>query len=322
MISAASLFQPIARKSLYRCGILVHSLPGMNTNMVLQQLVNGVSLGGVYALEAVGFGIVFNILKFSNFSHSGLVALCAYIGFFLSTKVMPSFWPTLILTTLAGGALGVLIEKLVFRPIRLKDRPLTYFFVNSITVAMFAQTFLSALWGSDYYPYPDFIQKSAINIGKLVVSKAYLMMTIISTSMLIFLTLFLRFTKTGIAIRAASSDIRTPALMGIKVDRVISATFAIAGILGGITGYFLGMTYTVTPFIGSLILKGIIASIIGGMGSLVGGVVAGILLGIAESFLIAQIGASLTPIVVNGAIIVLLLVRPQGIAGKLYTIKA
>jgi branched-chain amino acid transport system permease protein len=294
----------------------------MDANIILQQLVNGISLGGVYALEAVGFGIVFNILKFSNFSHSGLVALCAYIGYFLSAKVMPFFWPTLILTTLAGGCLGVLIEKLVFRPIRLKDRPLTYFFVNSITVAMLVQTFLSAMRGSDYYPYPDFIQKSAISFGKLVVSQAYIMMMIISTSVLIFLTVFLRFTKTGIAIRAASSDIRTPALMGIKTDRVISATFAIAGILGGITGYFLGMTYTVTPFIGSLILKGIIASIIGGMGSLGGGVVAGILLGLAESFLIAEIGASLTPIVVNGAIILLLLVRPQGIAGKLYTIKA
>jgi branched-chain amino acid transport system permease protein len=293
----------------------------MDPTTILQQLVNGISLGGVYALEAVGFGIVFNILKFSNFSHSGLVAACAYIGYFLSAKLLPSFWPTLILTTIAGGGLGIVIEKLVFRPIRLKDRPLTYFFVNSITVAMLVQQFLSALWGSDYYPYPEFVQKAAVSFGTLVVSQAYIMMMIISAVVLVFLTVFLRFTRTGIAIRAASTDIRTPALMGIKTDRVISATFAIAGILGGITGYFLGMTYTVTPFIGSLILKGIIASIIGGMGSLGGGVVAGIMLGIAESFLIAEIGASLTPIVVNGSIILLLLFRPQGIAGKLTAIK-
>ncbi len=290
--------------------------------MLAQQAVNGISLGGVYALEAVGFGIVFNILKFSNFSHSGLVALCAYVGYYLSTRVVHSFWPTLILTALVGAGLGMGIERLVFRPIRLKDRPLTYFFVNSITVAMLVQQFLSAMWGSDYYPYPEFVQKAAINIGSLVVSQAYVMMMVISAAVLIILTLFLRLTRTGIAIRAASSDIRTLALMGIKADRVIAATFAIAGLLGGFTGYFLGMSYTVSPFIGSLILKGIIASIIGGMGSLGGGVAAGFILGVAESFLIAEIGASLTPVVINASIILLLLVRPQGIAGKLHTIKA
>lgn len=294
----------------------------MDLNTFLQQMVNGISLGGVYALEAVGFGIVFNILKFSNFSHSGLVAACAYIGYFLSTRVLSSFWPTLLLTALAGGGLGVVIEKLIFRPIRLKDRPLTYFFVNSISVAMLVQQFLSALWGSDYYPYPEFVQKAAIHIGNLVVSQSYIMMMAISAVVLIGLTLFLRFTRMGIAIRAASSDIRTPALMGINADRIIAATFAIAGVLGGVTGYFLGMTYTVNPFIGSLILKGIIASIIGGMGSLGGGVAAGILLGVAESFLISEAGAALTPVIVNASIILLLLVRPQGIAGKLHAIKA
>lgn len=294
----------------------------MDSTILLQQLVNGISLGGVYALEAVGFGIVFNILKFSNFSHSGLVALCAYVGYFLSTRVWSSFWPTLALTTAAGAGIGVVLERLVFRPIRLKERPLTYFFVNSITVAMLVQQFLSAMWGSDYYPYPDFVQKAAIKIGGLVVSQTYVMMMIVSAVMLAALTAFLRLTRTGIAIRAASSDLRTLALMGVKADRVIAATFAIAGLLGGLTGYFLGMTYTVSPFIGSLILKGIIASIIGGMGSLGGGVAAGFILGVGESFLVAEIGASLTPVVINAAIILLLLVRPQGIAGKLHTIKA
>jgi branched-chain amino acid transport system permease protein len=99
-------------------------------------------------------------------------------------------------------------------------------------------------------------------------------------------------------------------------------TFAIAGILAGVTGFFLGMTYTVTPFIGSLILKGIIASIIGGMGSLGGGVVAGILLGAVEALLIAEVGSSITPIIIYLGIILLLLVRPQGIAGKIVSVKA
>ncbi len=271
---------------------------------------------------AVGFGIIFNVLKFSNFSHGGVVAICAYLGYFLATRVAGSLWITLLATTLLGGVVGVLVEKLVFRPIRIKGRPLTYFFVNSITVAMLVQQFFSALWGYDYYPYPEFIKKTALHIGRLVVSKTYLMMLFISALVLLGLTLFLRKTKQGIAIRAASSDIWTPSLMGINTDFIISITFFIAGVLAGITGYFLGMTYTVTPFIGSFILKGIIAAIVGGMGSLTGGGIAGVLLGVVESLLIAELGAAVTPIVIYAGIIILLLVRPQGIAGKLYTIKA
>jgi branched-chain amino acid transport system permease protein len=110
--------------------------------------------------------------------------------------------------------------------------------------------------------------------------------------------------------------------MGINTDVITGITFIIAGALAGITGFFLGMTYTVTPFIGSSMIKGIIAAIIGGMGSLTGGVIAGILLGIVESLLIAELGSSVTPIIIYLAIVILLLVRPQGIAGNLYTVKA
>ena len=294
----------------------------MNGGVFLQQLINGVSLGGVYALEAVGFGIIFNVLKFSNFSHGGVVAICAYLGFFITTRVVHDLWAALLLTTVLGGVVGVVVERIVFRPIRLQGKPLTYFFVNSITVAMLVQQFFSALWGSDYYPYPEFLKQTVFNLGTIVVSRTYLLMLAISAAVLIALSLFLKRTKVGIAIRAASTDIRTPALMGVNTDVIIAATFAIAGVLAGVTGFFLGMTYTVTPFIGSLILKGIIASIIGGMGSLGGGVIAGILLGAVEGLLIAEVGSSITPIIIYLAIILLLLVRPQGIAGKLYSVKA
>jgi branched-chain amino acid transport system permease protein len=294
----------------------------MDTGTFLQQLFNGISLGGVYALEAVGFGLIFNILKFSNFSHSGLVAICAYFGFFLTRYVYANFIVTLLLTTLFGGFAGVVIEKLIFRPIRLKGAPLTLFLVNSITAAMLVQQFFAATLGADYYPYPPFMKQTSLTIAGIAVSKTYTMMLGITAVVLLLLIYVLKRTKIGIALRAASTDIRTPSLMGINVDRVISAAFFIAGVLGGITGYLLGMTYSVDPFIGSMILKGIIAAIIGGMGSLAGGVLAGLLLGVVESFLIAEIGSSLTQIVIYSAIFVLLLFRPEGIAGKRYIIKA
>ena len=294
----------------------------MDTGVILQQAFNGISLGGVYALEAVGFGLIFNILKFSNFSHSGVVAICAYFGFFVSRYVYPDFIVTLLVTTLFGGLVGVAIEKLVFRPIRLKGAPLTLLLVNSITVAMLVQQFFAATLGADYYPYPVFLKQTSLHLGALAVSKTYLLMLGITAFVLLLLTYVLKRTKIGIALRAASTDIRTPSLMGINVDFIISVVFFMAGALGGITGYLLGMTYSVDPFIGSMILKGIIAAIIGGMGSLGGGVIAGLLLGGVESFLIGEIGASLTQIVIYSAIFVLLLIRPEGIAGKRYIIKA
>jgi branched-chain amino acid transport system permease protein len=294
----------------------------MELNILLQQIINGISLGGVYALEAVGFGIIFNILKFSNFSHSGVVAITAYFGFFISRYIYTHFLVTLIITTLTGGLIGVIIEKLIFRPIRLKGAPLTLFLVNSITAAMLVQQFFAATLGDDYYPYPVFMKQTSINIGNLTISKTYTLMLIISGLVLLLLTYVLKRTKVGIALRAASTDIRTPSLMGVNIDFVISVAFFIAGVLGGITGYLLGMTYSVDPFIGSMILKGIIAAIIGGMGSLGGGVIAGLLLGGAECLLIAEIGSSLTQIVIYSGIFVLLLIRPEGIAGKRYIIKA
>jgi len=294
----------------------------MEYQILLQQIFNGISLGGVYALEAVGFGIIFNILKFSNFSHSGVVAITAYFGFFISRYVYPNFLVTLITTTLAGGFIGVMIEKLIFRPIRLKGAPLTLFLVNSITAAMLVQQFFAATLGDDYYPYPVLMKQASLHLGTLTISKTYTLMLIITGLVLLLLTFVLRRTKIGIALRAASTDIRTPSLMGVNIDFVISVAFFIAGVLGGITGYLLGMTYSVDPFIGSMILKGIIAAIIGGMGSLGGGVIAGLLLGGAESLLIAEIGSSLTQIVIYSGIFALLLIRPEGIAGKRYIMKA
>ena len=294
----------------------------MNWSMLLQQVVNGISLGGVYALMAVGFGLIFNVLKFSNFSHGGVVTLTAYVGFFLSKRVVANFAITFLITAAVGGLAAVVIERLVFRPIRRKGYPISMLIVNSITVAMLVQQFFAVTLGADYYIYPAFIKETALHLGNLTVSKIYLLMLGISAVVLGALTYVIQKTKIGIAIRAVSSDITTPSLMGVNVDLVVSVAFFFSGVLGGITGYLLGMTFTVDPFIGSMILKGIIASIIGGMGSILGGVIAGLLLGAAESLLIAEIGAALTPIVVYGSIILLLLVRPQGIAGRITDVKA
>jgi len=179
----------------------------MNWNVLLQQLVNGLSLGGVYALMAVGFGLIFNVLKFSNFSHGAVVTLTAYFGFWVSRYVLSSFVPTLLATAVVGGFIAVGIERLIFRPIRRRGYPVTMLIVNSITAAMLVQQFFAVTLGSDYYTYPEFIRETAIHLGSITVSKIYLLMLGISAAVLIGLSYVIRRTKIGIAIRAASTDI-------------------------------------------------------------------------------------------------------------------
>ena len=281
--------------------------------------MNGISLGGVYALEAVGFGIIFNVLKFSNFSHGGVVAICAYLGFFISTRIIKDLWIALLLTTVLGGCIGVVgVEKLVFRPIRLQNKPLTYFFVNSSlpSAMLVQQVFFGGLGGATTIPTRNSSSRPFSASVRSWCRGPIFSCWPFSAFVLVSLSLFLRKTRTGIAVRAASTDIYTPALMGVNTDFIISVTFAVAGVLAGVTGFFLGddlhgdAVHRKPDPQGNHRLHHRRAW----MGSLGGGVIAGILLGAGEGLLIAEVGASITPIVIYLSIILLLLVRPQGIA--------
>ncbi len=284
----------------------------------VQQLINALSMGGVYALVAVGFALIYSILKFSNWSHGAVIMLSSYFGYVLASYGRLPLIPTLILTTIVGGFLAVLIEIIAFRQIRLKNGPLIYFFVTSITVSTGAQFLMYPTIGGNFYRWPDLVSSTTIEIGDITVSTLNLMMGGICLLALLVLNQILFRTRIGTAIRAASNDLRAAALMGVDINFVISAAFFLSGALGGLAGTLMGISYTTYPEMGAeAMVKGFVAAVVGGLGSISGAVMGGILLALVETLVtMTPIGSAAAPVVVFAVLLVLLFVRPTGIAGK------
>ena len=289
--------------------------------MGIQQLINGISLGSVYALIAVGFALVFNILKFSNFSQGGLMGVTAYIGYIASQALSPYidgpalFVATLLCAAFGGGVVALFVERVAFRRLRNQGSPVIYYFISSITMGILLENLITVAFSSNFYSYPKFFQVTLIHLGSINIAVSDLMMLGFSSAALGLLLWVIYGTKMGIAMRAVSFDVNTAQLMGMDANRVVMMTFIAAGVLGGISGVFLGINYTLYPQLGQLITKGFIASVIGGLGSISGALMGAILLGVAEVFLIGLVGAGWVPVCLFGIMILFLLVRPRGISG-------
>ena len=295
----------------------------MQLTLFLQQVVNGLSLGAVYALIAVGFAMIFNVLKFSNFAHGGVLGISAYAGFIAATNFNLPLIPVIIVGVLVGGVTAVIVEFVAFRWIRLQKGQLVYFFVTSVTMLMLLEQILVIVFGASFNSYPyDIVPVSSLNIGGLSISVDYLLTLLVTVIAFGVLVYVLKKTKIGIAIRAASNDLVATSLMGINVDFVVVAAFFVSGMLGGLSGVLYGISATLSPQIGEIVVKGFIASVLGGLGSLVGVAIAAVALGLLEVFLISTIGSGLSPVVVFVVMIVFLIVRPQGFAGVSFADKA
>jgi len=283
--------------------------------MYLQVLINGLSLGSVYAIIAVGFALVFNILKFSNFSHGGVMTVTAYVGFLAAKHLEAPLVLTILVAILTGGLLAVFAEFVAFRRIRRNKGPVIYYFVSSITLGILFENLITIFFSTNFYSFPDFFETSTLKLGEVVMSVSDLMMFLISCTSLIILAFIIYRTKIGTAVRAVSYDFNTASLMGINVNVVIMAVFFLAGGLGGISGVFLGINYTLYPQLGQLVVKGFIASVIGGLGSLHGAVMGAFLLGLVEILLVQIIGSGFAPVFIFIIMLGFLLIRPRGIAG-------
>lgn len=284
--------------------------------MTAQLIINGISLGAVYALIAVGFAIIFNILKFSNFAHGGFMTVTAYVGFLATRFWHTSLLWTLLIASLAGGMLGIIAELVAFRRIRNNKGPVIYYFVSSITLGMLLENLMTIFFSTNFYAYPNFFPVATVKVGQLLLGVPELIMFCISSLALIILAVLIYRTKLGTALRSVSYDVDTSGLMGINVLRIIQLAFFLAGFLGGISGVFLGISYTLYPQLGQLVVKGFIASVIGGLGSLPGAVIGAFLLGIIEILLIRLVGSGISPVFIFVIMLLFLLVRPRGIAGS------
>lgn len=294
--------------------------------MPMQIIFNGLSLGSVYALIAVGFCLVFSILKFTNFAHGAMITSAAFIGYFAALKFSLGLYGTLLCATLGGGVVGVLGEFIAFRTITNRSSSVFYYFVSSLTWGVFLEAIVTLTVGSTFMSYPRFFDSLVIRFGaenQFIVSTVDMYMLVFAVVALAFLFIFLNKTKFGRGIRATSFDRDTASLMGIDVKRTIQITFILAGIMAGLGGVFLGITYTLTAQLGSrVVIKGFISSIIGGLGSIHGAVIGAIILGVVENLLIYYIGSGWAPVFTFIIMLAFLLIRPQGIAGVIVQEKA
>lgn len=282
---------------------------------MLQQFVNGLSIGTVYAVVAVGFSLIFNVLRLANLAHGGILLIGAYTGLYILRLKVPA-GAAIMVASLAAGIVSLLLEKIILRPIRIKGRPLVYFFMASMTSFTLIENFISAATGANVMSFPKTMVSQVITIGPdLRLSMVDVTILIGTVVALVATTIVLYRTRIGLAIRCAAQDSRAASLCGINLDRVISVAFLMAGLLGGVGGFFLGMNYTVHPELGQLVYKSFAACMIGGLGSLPGAVLGALLFGVVETMLVAYASSALAPTLAYVMVIAFLLLKPSGLMG-------
>lgn len=283
----------------------------------VQQLVNGISLGSIYALLALGYTMVYGIVKLINFAHGDVFMVGAFIGFYSVTVFHFSFFPTLLLAMAVCAVFGVLIERIAYKPLRNATRIAAL--ITAIGVSLFIEYGTIYLRGAQPEAYPsNVLPEKNINIFGVTINSQSLLILFTSIVLMIVLQFIVHRTKVGKAMRAVSYDAEAARLMGISVDRTISATFAIGSALAGAAGVIFGIYYTkIDPLMGIIPgLKAFVAAVLGGIGIIPGAMVGGLLLGVIES-LVSAMGFSLWR---DGAafivLILLLIFRPSGLFGK------
>ena len=288
----------------------------------LQQLINGLSIGSIYALMAVGYSLVYSILNFSNFAHGGVIMLGAYFGLYAVNLFGMPFLGSLIVAAVLAGFVAVTLEKVAYSPLRRRNAPPLYFIISAMGASIFPENLVVVTIGPTFKTYPELIDKTPISLGSISISKLDLLMFAVAAASLIILVFIIEKTKVGLAIRACSYSARGSSLMGVNVNRIIFVIFLLGGVLAGIAGMLFGMKYTVYPQIGIITNKSFIAAVFGGLGSLPGAVIGSLLLGIIETFGVAYISSSYRDLIAFVLLIIVLVFKPSGIMGKITEDKA
>ena len=282
----------------------------------LQQMVNGLSIGSVYALMAVGYSLVYSVMNFSNFAHGGVIMFGAYFGFYAITLLKLPFPAAFVLAFVGTALLAVLIERIAYKPLRERKAPFLYFIISAMGASIFLENIIIATIGPTFRTYPDVFGRSSISIGLVSIGRLDLIMFAVSAVCLTGLVLFVEKTKIGRAIQASAYNMKAAALMGVNTDRVVMIVFALGGMLAGIAGVFFGMKYTVYPQIGNITTKSFVAAVFGGLGSLPGAVLGSVLLGVIETLVAGYLSSQFRDLIAFVILIGVLIFRPTGIMGK------
>ena len=284
--------------------------------MFLKQVINGVQVGSIYALVALGYTMVYGIVKLLNFAHGDFIMVGAYISLFAMTGAGMPIWLAAIIAVAGCALLGVLTEKIAYKPLR--NSPKLSVLITAIAVSLLLENLFLLLFSSSPKPYPNAINFPSIDVGPIQVSGVTLMTILLSAVSMIALQLFVKKTRMGRAMRAVSEDAQAVTLMGVSVNKTISLTFAIGSGLSAIAAIMYCSAYPmVEPYMGSMLgLKAFIAAVLGGIGIIPGAMLGGFVIGLIESLTKAYISSQLADAMVFGILIVVLLVKPAGIFGK------
>jgi branched-chain amino acid transport system permease protein len=282
----------------------------------LQQMINGISIGSIYALVALGYTMVYGIIKLINFAHGDVMMIGAYVGYACVALFNIPFIPSMLIAMVVCSILGVIIERVAYKPLRNAQRITVL--ITAIGVSFLLEYVMMYFVGATSKTYPQ----GALGAGKLSlgalsinVEQVYVITTTII--MMIVLQYIIKRTKLGKAMRAVSSDQDAAQLMGISVDRTISFTFILGSSLAAVAGVMLGAMYTISPLMGVQPgLKAFVAAVFGGIGSIPGAMLGGILLGLIETLVSAYLSSSYKDAVAFAILIIVLIVRPAGILGK------
>lgn len=284
--------------------------------LFLNQLINGLHLGSIYALIALGYTMVYGIVKLINFAHGDILMIGAYTSLIMITSLNQSPFLALIASVLVCTAVGVAIEAVAYRPLR--NSPRISALITAIGMSYLIENLAQLIFGAEPRPFPNVINNVPIISGEINLGFLTLL-TIVSSAIILYITRTIVFkTKTGKAMRAVSEDLLAARLMGVNVNKTISITFALGSALAGFGAFLYSAAYpTVTPFMGfNPGLKAFIAAVLGGIGMLEGAMLGGFIMGIVEAFSKAFISSQLADAIVYGILIIVLLVRPSGILGK------
>ncbi|HQY20098.1 MAG TPA: branched-chain amino acid ABC transporter permease [Ignavibacteria bacterium] len=288
----------------------------------IQQLINGLSLGSIYALIALGYTMVYGILKFINFAHGEIFMLGAFSGLYLARAFgvdspdIPMALVILILTMVITSIIGVLTEKLAYKPLRNSSK-LTVL-ITAIGVSLFLQYTGQLLFGADPKSFPTIIENVSFNILGATVGSNQIVVLISAAFMMLGLRFIVMKTKMGIAIRAVSNNMTAASLMGININNVISFTFIIGSSLAGAAGILYSINYpSIDPLMGLLPgLKAFIAAVLGGIGNFAGASVGGLIIGLVETFTVGYLSPTYRDAIAFAILIIILLVKPTGLFGK------
>lgn len=285
--------------------------------LFIQQFVNGISVGSVYALMAVGYALIYSLLNFTNFAHGISVTIGAFVTYFFLTFAIQNLIAGIFMGVIAAAVLAVFIQFVAYRPLLKRNSKRIFLMIIGLGMSVIGDNLIIIAFSGRFRIFPVNFSSKSINIFGANIGVVDITIFFVSMIALLIVEFFIRKTRLGLAIRGASFSLETTSLMGVNTYRLIFTIFIIAGSLAGIAGALLGAKYTAYPSLGTFYTnKAFICAVFGGLGSLPGAMAGALILGVSESMISAYVSTGLRDLFSYFILIVILLVRPSGLMGK------